>query len=309
MSRTISALRPLWSTLMGLTFAFVTYSLVARFAAPLPEFRFQFMEIGLAGFTILLLVLISIAPRAPVSTVTLASPVRGRWTTMNSPGQQLPSHGTRTRGQYSAIDMCRPSESNTPPMLHWGFAGERPESYASFGQPIHSMAPGCVVRVRDGQRDHRARNTWPSFLWMMTIEGLLREIGGTRKVLGNHVIIDHGDGTFAAYAHAKRGTAAVVEGDQVTTGQILGEVGNTGNSSMPHLHVQLMDRANVDAAAGIPMRWEEITFDGDLDSTFAQFAKDPQSSALADMPRNGEIFTAAAADTVPAPYTAIDATP
>ena len=295
MRRTIAGLRPLWDVLLLLLGLYLVVDVVTVLVPGAPDISPPGGFLGIAamivGFVVLTL-LIGVAPsNDDLGPVELAPPVRGRWSSLNGPGQQLPSHGTRTRGQYAAIDVCGVSGPSTPEILRLALRSSRPEEYPWFGEPILAMAPGTVVRVRDGRRDHRARNTWQSFVYMLTIEGLFREAAGTGFVLGNHVVVDHGDGTFAAYAHVRRGTAAVAVGDRVETGQQLGEIGNTGNTSMPHLHVQLMDRASVDGAAGIVMRWSGIELTGELDDQMAPFAKDPSPSAVAGMPRNAEIFT------------------
>ncbi|GAA1741715.1 M23 family metallopeptidase [Aeromicrobium alkaliterrae] len=295
--RGIAALRPLWDALMLLLFALLVVDVLG---AVLPGVGGLGLPGGFAAvlyfavpFAVLTLV-VGAAPTTPErEPVVLAPPVRGRWVSMNGPGQQLPSHGTRTRGQYAAIDLCSPSGPATPPIVRFALRSSRPEEYPCFGESIHAMAAGTVVRVRDAQRDHRARNTWQGLALMMTFEALVREAAGTGRVLGNHVVVDHGDGTFAAYAHLQRGSAAVAVGDRVETGEVLAAVGNTGNTSMPHLHVQLMDRASVDAAAGIVMRWSDLGLTGELDPALEAFAKDPARSAVKGMPRNGEVFTSA----------------
>lgn len=53
---------------------------------------------------------------------------------------------------------------------------------------------------------------------------------------GNHVIIDHGGGIFTVYGHIQDGGFRVGDGAQVGKGQIIGLVGNTGNSFGAHLH-------------------------------------------------------------------------
>ena len=58
-------------------------------------------------------------------------------------------------------------------------------------------------------------------------------------ILGNHVIARSGE-IFAGFAHLAPGSVAVVEGQTVAAGEILGRVGHTGNSTAPHLHFQLM---------------------------------------------------------------------
>ena len=58
---------------------------------------------------------------------------------------------------------------------------------------------------------------------------------------GNHVIIDIGGGHYAFYAHLKPGGIRVKLGDKVKRGQVIGLVGNTGNSTEPHLHFHISD--------------------------------------------------------------------
>jgi hypothetical protein len=58
---------------------------------------------------------------------------------------------------------------------------------------------------------------------------------------GNYVIIDHGDGTFAAYYHLQKDGALVAPGEKVCKGQPIGLSGNTGFSTGPHLHFDITD--------------------------------------------------------------------
>src|SRR5690606_30900013 len=73
-----------------------------------------------------------------------------------------------------------------------------------------------------------------------------------RFVVGNAVVLDIGDGVYAVLAHLRRGSVRVRKGDRVRAGDVLGEVGNSGNSSEPHLHFHLMDRPRPGTAAGVP---------------------------------------------------------
>ena len=227
-------------------------------------------------------------PRSERPPVDLAPPVRGRWVALNSPGSAVPSHGVKAYGQAYAVDLLQPAE-DAPSRMGWSLRTRTPESYRSFGAPVFAMADGIVVAASDWRRDHRARDTWPSVLWMMTFEGLVREVGGVGWIMGNHVIVQHDDGTFAAYGHLRRGSLAVAPGDRVVAGQLLAAVGNTGNTSEPHLHVQLMDRGAPTAAAGIPMRWPGLVVDpADTDERWG--TGEPKPTALAGFPANGQVF-------------------
>lgn len=220
--------------------------------------------------------------------VTVAPPVRGRWVALNSPATKVPSHGIRSYGQTYAIDVLHPRPPGTSTTIGWGLGMRPPDEFSAFGEPVHAVADGVVAIAHDRQRDHRSRTSWPSLLHLMTIEGLMRELGGIRFMIGNHVVIDHGSGVFSAYGHLRRDSLRVSVGDRVHTGQPIGEVGNSGNSSEPHLHVQLMDDATATAAAGLPFRWNDITIEPDIDPTIT---KDPPTEPVAGLPANGQIFS------------------
>ncbi|MBW6438844.1 M23 family metallopeptidase [Actinoplanes hulinensis] len=229
-------------------------------------------------------------PRSERDPVELAAPVRGRWVAVNGPGTAVPSHGVRAYGQMYAVDLLQPSP-DAPASIGWSLRTRAPESFPCFGAPVLSMADGTVERVTASRRDHRSRDTWPTLLWMMTVEAFARELAGASAILGNHVIVRHDDETFSVYAHLRRGSARIRTGDRVTAGQQLAEVGNTGNTSEPHLHVQLMDGPRPTAAAGVPMCWPGLVADpADRDARWS--TGDPKPSALPGFPRNGQIFDA-----------------
>jgi murein DD-endopeptidase MepM/ murein hydrolase activator NlpD len=244
---------------------------------------------------LLLLALSFVRPRgAPYREPEVVDPpVRGRWTALNSPATKVPSHGIRAYGQTYAIDILHPSPPDAPAKVGWGIGMRSPEGFSSFGAPVLAVADGVVAKVSGRQRDHRSRGSWPALAYMMTVEAMVREIGGAGLVLGNHVVVDHGDGVYAAYAHLRRGSPLVAEGDRVQAGQQLAEVGNSGNTTEPHLHVQLMDRPVVTAAAGVPFRWRDIEIaPGDTDPSYA---RGPVSTAIQPgLPADGQVFSAEA---------------
>jgi murein DD-endopeptidase MepM/ murein hydrolase activator NlpD len=207
----------------------------------------------------------------------------------------VPSHGIRAYGQTYAIDILHPRPPDAPAKLGWGVGMRRPEQFPTFGSPVLAVADGEVVRVSGRQRDHRSRESWWAIAYMMTVEGAVREIGGAGLVLGNHVVVDHGDGVYAAYAHLRRGSPLVGEGDRVQAGQQIAEVGNSGNTTEPHLHVQLMDRPVVTAAAGVPFRWRDIEIVPD--EVDASYSRGPVSTAIEPgLPANGQVFVAGTGD-------------
>jgi hypothetical protein len=208
------------------------------------------LGVALAGFSIAT----TFAPGGYVKRepVPVHSPVQGRWIAVNSPADKVPSHGVHSAGQAYAIDLVHWPDPTTPwkPLHPWPLLC-RPEEFPGFGQPIFAPADGKVVKTRNSWRDHWSRNSWPALVYA-TIEGSARELFGPGALLGNYVVIHLGDGIYAALAHLKRGSVTVEKGQDVRAGQQLAECGNSGNSSEPHLHFQLMDTARPAIAAGLP---------------------------------------------------------
>ncbi|UZI30266.1 M23 family metallopeptidase [Streptomyces sp. VB1] len=201
------------------------------------------------------------APRPPVE---VDPPVTGRWTALNSPADKTPSHGTHVYGQTYAIDIVADPETgegepSARPAFRWLWPFfRRNRAFPAFGAPLLAVADATVVKASDGQRDHLSRNSLPALAYLMLIEGNVRSFAGVRRIIGNHVILDLGDGTYAAYAHAQRGSLRVKAGDTVRAGQQLGRVGNSGNTTEPHLHFQLMDGPDLDNARGVPFTWRGV---------------------------------------------------
>jgi murein DD-endopeptidase MepM/ murein hydrolase activator NlpD len=111
-------------------------------------------------------------------------------------------------------------------------------SYHIYGKPVLAVADGTVVA---------ARNDLPDQLPGKLPDGLPID-----EADGNFVILDIGGGAYALYAHMQLGSVRVHAGDRVRRGDLLGDVGNTGNSQAPHLHFQMMDGPSGFLSNGIP---------------------------------------------------------
>ncbi|MYY85652.1 MULTISPECIES: M23 family metallopeptidase [unclassified Streptomyces] len=194
------------------------------------------------------------------STVEIEPPVTGRWSALNSPADKVPSHGTRSCGQAYAIDIvAEPADGPGRPAFAWLWPLARGNrAFPAFGAPLLAVADATVVHAEDGQRDHLSRNSLAGILYLIVVEGFGRSLGGARRIVGNHVILDIGEGTYAVYAHVKQGSLTVRAGDRVTVGQELGRCGNSGNSTEPHVHFQLMDGPDLDTARGVPFSWRGV---------------------------------------------------
>lgn len=87
------------------------------------------------------------------------------------------------------------------------------------GVDVVAAAPGTVVATHDGEFDRH--KSWQS------------------GVTWNVVVVDHGDDYVAYYGHLKNGSVAVAVGQEVAGGQVLGQVGSSGRSDMPHVHFEV----------------------------------------------------------------------
>jgi hypothetical protein len=190
--------------------------------------------------------------------VVVEFPLRGeRWVAVTSPADQLPSHGTDMLGQRYAFDFLRVDDR---PGIHAHPAGSlrsliiggRTRDCYAWGAPIHAPFDGTIVAASDG----RTERAWLHVVREMAIvlwNSLTFRPSRLGATLGNHVLMRHADRpeVFAGFAHIAPGTVAVQEGQTVATGDFIGRVGHTGNSTMPHLHFQLMDSTDLLQAAGI----------------------------------------------------------
>ncbi|MGK7651707.1 M23 family metallopeptidase [Roseovarius sp. B08] len=99
------------------------------------------------------------------------------------------------------------------------------------GVNVLAAAPGRVAATRDGMEDIA-----------FTPETSDRVAG---QECGNGARIDHGDGWQTLYCHLKKGSIVVQEGQQVETGTPLGEIGLSGMTNAPHLHLTVLKDGEV----------------------------------------------------------------
>ncbi|MFZ3218061.1 MAG: M23 family metallopeptidase [Candidatus Acidiferrales bacterium] len=184
----------------------------------------------------------------------ISSPLTGEdWAAGNGPSNTsphrralIPINGHAYISQRFAIDWVQVyPDGNT-------YKGDPSDNknYRAYGAEIHAVADGVVTEVKDGipQNTPGAKS--------LAVPITLETVGG------NHVIMEIGDGLFAFYAHMQPGSLRVKVGDKVTRGQVLGLVGNTGNSSEPHLHFDLCDASSELGAEGLPYAFASFEVQG-----------------------------------------------
>ncbi len=122
--------------------------------------------------------------------------------------------------------------------------GTKNEQYYCFGKPVLAPGEGIVVFVEDGLSDNAPGQVNPL------------------KLYGNHVVIDHRNGEFSLLAHLQKGSISVKTGQRVYPATVIAKAGNSGVSTEPHLHYQLMDNRTWVNAHGLPVKFAEAMIDG-----------------------------------------------
>lgn len=153
----------------------------------------------------------------------------------------VPLDGSVRISQRFAIDWVMVGKNGNT----WHDDRTKNENYWDFGQPVRAVAGGVVTAVVDSIADNV-----PHTLPAPTIATLA----------GNHVITRIAPGVFVMFAHLKRGSVRVRRGQTVHPGEILGNLGNSGQSTAPHLHFQVMDASSPLGAEGIPFVFDRFSF-------------------------------------------------
>jgi hypothetical protein len=175
-----------------------------------------------------------------VSKRAYSLPLSGAWHEANGgtdPGGNL---HIGNKQQWYAFDVHRVDAEGKD------FKGDvkRKEDHYAWGQAVLAPADGTVVTTVTSVPD--------------------QEIGSRDRyfVPGNTVVIDHGEGEFSFLCHFQQHSIVVKPGQRVKRGQTLGKVGNSGNTSGPHLHWHLGSDADFTRAHGLPIRFAPLEVNG-----------------------------------------------
>jgi len=191
------------------------------------------------------------------SPITYRAPVNGRWFVVAS-GDVSQHHRWVVSSEY-ALDITRMNAD----MRTYTGDGTHFSDYITFRQPIVAVADGVVVATRNDREENEATLRQPGEFFDAYMQRVVETQqatimqGGFDAVAGNYVLIRHASGEHSLYAHLHQGSVRVNVGDTVTAGAQIAEAGSSGNSTEPHLHFQLIDGPDLNAARGLP-----ITFTG-----------------------------------------------
>ncbi|WP_201316004.1 M23 family metallopeptidase [Dyella sp. EPa41] len=182
-----------------------------------------------------------------------------------------------------AIDWIRVGE-------HGGFAqgdGAKPSQWYGYGADVLAVADAVVASTGEGVAEAAT-----------LAEHAARKVP-LEDAAGNYVSLDLGNGRFAFYEHLKPGSITVRPGQRVRRGEVIGQLGFTGESTGPHLHFHIADANAPLAAEGLPYGFEHLHVAGHYDDIEA-FGQG-KAWRRASQP-DGEVLV----DSFPAPLDVVD---
>ncbi len=192
------------------------------------------------------------------SPITYRAPVNGRWYVVAS-GDAALHHRWVVSSEY-AIDIARVNGD----MRTFTGDGTRLSDYITYGQPILAAADGVVVATHTNGGDNEAMLRQPGEAFdaymqrvAQTQQGIIMQ-SGFEGAAGNYVLIRHANGEHSLYAHLKQDSVRVEAGQSVSAGTQIAEAGNSGNSTEPHLHFQLIDGPDLNLARGLPLTFSDL---------------------------------------------------
>lgn len=142
--------------------------------------------------------------------------------------------------------------------------GSKVEDYYGWGKPVLCPGDGRVVSAAGNNPDNvEIRRGFPLLtpeeyhqLRIQAFEHL--EKLGMQEILGNHVIIDHGNSEFSTIDHMQQDSVTVEVGDDITRGNPIGKIGNSGDSWFPHIHYGLQNGKDIFTSEGLPSRFRKF---------------------------------------------------
>jgi len=178
--------------------------------------------------------------------IVIGPPLRGEgWMAANGPSNR---EGNEHRRAINTVDgKARVAQRFAIDWIKFGQNGqlwsrdlEKNSDWFGYGAEILAVADAVVAAVNDGVPENKPDTD------SRAVPITLETIGG------NYVTLDLGNGRYAIYLHMQSGKMRVKTGDKVRRGDVLGLLGNSGNSDGPHLHFQICDANSPLGSEGLP---------------------------------------------------------
>jgi murein DD-endopeptidase MepM/ murein hydrolase activator NlpD len=192
--------------------------------------------------------------------VKLQIPVHAFFICPNTPGSNIPSHGIDKYGVEYAIDFVivddnaksqRPYRSS---FFTYITKGLPLSDFYGWGIDIYSPVKGIVTQIVDGVDERNPVSVVNDLRYSARITRAYNDsLVDTFYLLGNSVTIKTEKLEYIVLAHLKKNSIVVELGQSVDVSSVIGQLGHSGNSTMPHLHLQAMDDLDFRKAKGIPI--------------------------------------------------------
>jgi murein DD-endopeptidase MepM/ murein hydrolase activator NlpD len=174
-------------------------------------------------------------------------PFKGNWLTYWGGDTKAQNYHVISNTQKHAFDFLMLGKNNKS----YERSGTRNEDYFAFGKPLFAVCDATVITVIDGVPDNKPGAMNPS------------------QSTGNTVILKTSNNEYIVYAHFENETIKVKEGDSVLKGQYLGNCGNSGNSSEPHLHLHVQDGPNLMTSIGVKCYFEALVVNNEFKTDYS----------------------------------------
>ena len=181
------------------------------------------------------------------NTTKMQLPFKGEWNvTWGGDSKELNYH-VESIAQKNAFDILIFDKNGS---THQG-SGQANEDFYAFGKKLYAPCDGEVVLVVDGVKDNPPGTTNPIY------------------IPGNTVIIKATNGEYAFLAHFKQNSIVVKQGQKIKSGDLLGQCGNSGNSTEPHIHFHLQNVEDMNIAVGAKCYFDQLKLNGVLKSDYS----------------------------------------
>jgi hypothetical protein len=190
--------------------------------------------------------------RLPVSTYTqltaLRLPVDGP--VLIEAGHHAEEHHRGEGSQWFALDLMGVHPKTLATVRKAGKHSN--DNFHGWGMNIVAPADGVAITVLDTVPDN------PKAGKLLDAQAHPALDDPIAAVSGNHLVIDHGNGEFSFLGHLQQDSIPFSEGDRIARGEVVGRLGNSGNSSGPHLHYHLMACGQPLRCNGLPVQFEDV---------------------------------------------------
>jgi len=186
-------------------------------------------------------------PEIERNSTKMSLPFKGDWTvTWGGDSKELNYH-VESKSQKNAFDFLMTDKTGKS----FRTDGNSNEDFYAFGQYLFSPCDGEIVSVVDGIK-----------------ENIIGEMNSFH-IGGNVIILKTENNEYVVFCHLKHQSIQVKEGQKVLQGEALGQCGNTGRSSEPHLHFHVQNTENMNDAVGVKCYFDKIMVDGQLKTDYS----------------------------------------